>query len=165
MTAMNSASDATGPSPVDPDVDLRVPAHRRELVGGHLPVVAVIAVGGGLGALARFGIARALPTPRGHFPWATLATNLSGCLAIGVLMVLITDVWTAHRLVRPFLGVGVLGGYTTFSTYAVDGRVLLGSGSAGATFGYLVGTLLGAIVACLAGVWCTRLVVTQRETV
>ena len=45
-----------------------------------------------------------------------------GCAVIGVFMVLITDVWTAHPLVRPFFGTGVLGGFTTFSTYATDVR-------------------------------------------
>ena len=56
----------------------------------------------------------------GSFPWTTLLVNGVGCAVIGVFMVVITDVWAAHRLVRPFFGTGVLGGFTTFSTYAVD---------------------------------------------
>src|ERR687886_614869 len=62
-------------------------------------------------------------------PWAILSTNVSGCLLIGVLMVLVTEVWTTHRLLRPFLGTGVLGGYTTFSTYAVDAQHLIAAGA------------------------------------
>jgi CrcB protein len=151
--------------PTDSDVDLRIPAQRRELVRRHLPVLGVIALGGGLGALARHGLATALPAPAGHFPWATFLTNVSGCLLIGVLMVLVTEVWSAHPLVRPFLGVGVLGGFTTFSTYAVEIHGLLRPGTVGLAFAYLAGTLLGAAIAVLAGVRITRLAVRGKEVV
>jgi CrcB protein len=142
--------------PIDPDVDLRVPTQRRELVRHHGPVLAVIAVGGGLGGLARYGLTQLLPTQPGGFPWATFITNVLGCLLIGVLMVLITEVWSPHRLIRPFLGVGVLGGFTTFSTYAVEIRGLLQPGTVGVAFGYLAGTLLAALLATLVGAWVTR---------
>jgi fluoride exporter len=142
--------------PIDPDVDLRIEPQRRELVRSHGAVLAVIAVGGGLGSIARYGLSELLPTPAGTFPWATFITNVSGCFLIGVLMVLITDVWSAHRLVRPFLGVGVLGGYTTFSTYAVETRGLLQPGTVALAFTYLAGTLICAMLAVLFGVWLTR---------
>lgn len=142
--------------PIDSDVDLRVPAQRREPAP---PVLGVIALGGGLGALARYGLTVALPTPPGHFPWATFVTNVSGCFLIGVLMVLVTEVWAAHRLVRPFLGVGVLGGFTTYSTYAVEIHGLLRPGTVGVAFLYLAGTLVCATLAVLAGVRVTRRVV------
>jgi fluoride exporter len=142
--------------PIDPDTDLRIPAHRRELVRHHGPVLGVIALGGGLGALARHGLAQLLPTPSGHFPWATFISNVLGCLLIGALMVLITEVWSAHRLIRPFLGVGVLGGFTTFSTYAVEINVLLRPATIGLAFVYLTGTLISAMLAVLLGVWATR---------
>ena len=142
--------------PIDPDVDLRVPAHRRELIGAHRAVLAVIALGGGIGAVARYGLGRLWPTPPGAFPWATFTVNTVGCLLIGVLMVLISEVWSAHRLIRPFLGVGVLGGFTTFSTYAAETRALLQPGTVAIAFGYLAGTLLAAMLAVVAGVWLTR---------
>jgi CrcB protein len=119
-------------------------------------VLGVIALGGGLGALARYGLTRLLPTRPGRFPWGTFTTNVLGCLLIGVLMVLITEVWSAHRLVRPFLGVGILGGFTTFSTYAVEIGGLLQPGTVGLAFAYLAGTLIGAMLAVIAGVWATR---------
>ena len=159
--------------PVDSDVDLRVPSQRRELARHHGPVLAVIAVGGGLGALGRYGLAVLLPTRPGHFPWATFFTNVLGCLLIGVLMVLITEMWTVHisvintmitemwtvhRLVRPFIGVGVLGGFTTFSTYAAEIRALLEAETVGLAFAYLAGTFAGAMLAVVAGVWATRAV-------
>jgi CrcB protein len=142
--------------PIDPDVDLRFTSQRRELVRTHGAVLVVVAFGGGFGALARYGLATLLPTQPGRFPWGTFAANVAGCFLIGVLMVLITEVWSAHRLVRPFLGVGFLGGFTTFSTYAVETRGLLQPGTVGLAFAYLAGTLVCAMLAVIAGVWLTR---------
>ncbi|MEV5892593.1 fluoride efflux transporter CrcB [Nonomuraea fuscirosea] len=139
--------------PVDPDVDLHVPAQRAEPLW---PVLAVIAPGGALGALARHAVQTALPTGPAAFPWATFLVNVSGCLLIGVLMVLITEVRPAHRLVRPFLGVGVLGGYTTFSTYAVDVRRTVEAGAPLTGLAYLVATMVAAVAAVAAGMWLTR---------
>lgn len=123
-------------------------------------VLGVVAAGGVLGALARYGIGLAVPHPPSGFPWATFAINVSGCLLIGVLMVLVTDVWPGHRLLRPFLGTGLLGGYTTFSTYVVDVQHLLAAGAARTALTYLVGTLLAALVAVQVGMaaihWATR---------
>lgn len=133
------------------------PVRQRARADGA--VVAVVAVGGGLGAAARYGLAQALPTLPGHLPWGTFTANVAGCFLIGVLMVLATEVWVAHRLVRPFLGVGFLGGFTTFSTYAVEVRGLLQPATIGLAFGYLVGTLVCALLAVTAGVWLTRKVV------
>lgn len=141
---------------IDPDVDLRVETQRKELVGHHVQVLGVVALGGGIGALARYGLAQVMPVHPGQFPWATFLTNVSGCFLIGVLMVLVER---AHRLVRPFFGVGVLGGFTTFSTYAVEFQNLLRSGQVGLAFAYLAGTLLSALVAVLIGVMATRALV------
>jgi CrcB protein len=141
---------------IDPDVDVTVRSQRAELVRTHGAVLGVIAVGGALGALARYGIAELLPTRPGHFPWGTFATNVTGCFLIGVLMVLITEVWSAHRLARPFLGVGFLGGFTTFSTYANETRALLRPGTVGLASVYLAGTLVCALLAVIAATWLTR---------
>ena len=142
--------------PIDPDIDLHVASQRRELLRSHAPVLGVIGLGGGFGALARYGLALLLPGRPGGFPWATFTANVLGCLLIGVLMVLITEVWSAHRLVRPFLGVGILGGFTTFSTYAVEIRGLIQPGTVRLAFVYLAGTLIGAMLAVLVGVWVAR---------
>ncbi|MBF8189841.1 CrcB family protein [Nonomuraea sp. K274] len=139
--------------PIDPDVDLRLPEQRAE---AHWPVVAVIAAGGALGALARHGVQSALPAAPAGFPWATFWVNVSGCLLIGVLMVLITEGRQAHRLVRPFLGVGVLGGYTTFSTYVVDFQRVVADGAPVTGLAYLAGTMAAAPAAVTAGMWLTR---------
>ncbi|MBB5132156.1 CrcB protein [Thermocatellispora tengchongensis] len=118
-------------------------------------VLAAVAAGGAIGAVARHGLAAVLP--HGHFAWSTLAVNLTGCLLIGVLMVLITEVRPAHPLVRPFLGVGVLGGFTTFSTYIADIRQALDAGAGAAALAYLVLTVTGAVAAVWAGASLTRL--------
>jgi fluoride exporter len=143
--------------PTDPDVDLLMTGQWWELRRAPWTVLAVIAVGGVLGACARHALALALPHRADGFPWATFITNVSGCLLIGILMVVITEVWSAHRLLRPFLGVGVLGGYTTFSTYAVDVQQLVAAGAARTGLLYLAGTLIAALAAVYVGITVTRL--------
>jgi fluoride exporter len=125
------------------------PARREPVPRGQWPVVAVVAVGGAVGASARYGAGLRWPGEEGGFPWTTFWVNVTGCFVIGVLMVLVTEVWTPHRLVRPFFGTGVLGGFTTFSTYAVDLQRLLDAGRPRTALAYLAATL----VAALAAVW------------
>jgi CrcB protein len=121
----------------------------RRVLARRGDILAVIAVGGALGSLARWELAAALPPPATAFPWATFDANVSGCFALGVLMVFVTEVWPPSRYLRPFLGVGVLGGYTTFSTSMLDTRALLLSGR-----GDLAGTYVVASLACgLLAVW------------
>lgn len=155
-------SRARAEEPVDPDA--AVPVRRFSFPRSQASVVAVVGLGGGLGALARYGISQALPTEPGRFPWGTFTENVLGCLVIGVLMVLITEVWAAHRLLRPFLGVGVLGGFTTFSTYAVEFQKLLQQGSALLAFAYLAATMVCALLAALLGMWLTRSAVLLRRS-
>ncbi|MGF1236459.1 fluoride efflux transporter CrcB [Streptomyces sp. SID8499] len=150
--------------PTDPDVDLRVPAQRRELGRGQWPVIAAVAVGGAVGACARYGAALLWPTATGAFPWSTFWVNVIGCGVIGVFMVIITDVWAAHRLVRPFFGTGVLGGFTTFSTYAVDIQRLVDGGHARTGLLYLAATMLAALAAVWATANLTRRVIEWRQS-
>ncbi|MEV1084402.1 fluoride efflux transporter CrcB [Streptomyces sp. NPDC050211] len=124
---------------------------RRPAARGQASVLAVIALGGGIGAVARYAASLWWPTQPGGFPWATFWTNVAGCAVIGVFMVVITEVWSVHRLVRPFFGTGVLGGFTTFSTYAVDIQKLVDAGHLNTALAYLAGTLLAALMA----VWLT----------
>jgi fluoride exporter len=138
--------------PVDSDVDLHVRAQRSELRRAPWAVLGLVSGGGVLGALARYGLAQAWPHPPGGFPWATFVTNVTGCLLIGVLMA----VWSAHRLLRPLLGTGVLGGFTTFSTYAVDVRQMAAAGEARTALAYLAGTLVCALAATYTGLTLTR---------
>lgn len=127
-------------------------------------VIAAIALGGAIGATARYGAAQLWPTAPGGFPWTTLAVNAVGCAVIGVFMVVISEAWTAHRLVRPFFGTGVLGGFTTFSTYAVDIQHLLDGGRVRAGLVYLGLTLFAALAAVWSAVWATRRVLAWRQS-
>jgi CrcB protein len=144
---------------VDPDVDLHVPEERAELSPSPVPVLAAIAVGGVLGALARYGLGTALPHRPAGFPWSTWIVNVSGSFLLGVLMVIIERVWPHRRLLRPFAGVGVLGGYTTFSTSVVDVQQAASHGAAGVALAYLAATLAGALLAVWAGTALTTAVV------
>ncbi|WP_435969985.1 fluoride efflux transporter CrcB [Streptomyces sp. Qhu_M48] len=125
----------------------------------ELPVVTVVAVGGALGASARYGAALLWPTPEGAFPWTTFAVNASGCALLGVLMVLLTERAAApHPLLRPFLGTGLCGGFTTFSTYSLESERLLSAGEPVRGLLYLGATVVTALAAVLAGVTVTRAV-------
>ncbi|MES4906422.1 MULTISPECIES: CrcB family protein [unclassified Streptomyces] len=142
------AERATGPG--------AAPPARHGAWRGQGPVVCAVAVGGAAGAVARYGASLLWPIPAGAFPWTTFLVNAVGCGLIGVLLVLITEVWAAHRLVRPFFGTGVLGGFTTFSTYAVDIERLVDGGSPATGLVYLVATPLAALAAVWAAVAATR---------
>lgn len=126
-------------------------------------VVAVVALGGAIGASARYGATLIWPTAPGGFPWTTLIVNVVGCAVIGVFMVVISEVRPVHRLVRPFFGTGVLGGFTTFSTYAVDIQRLVDAGRVRAGLGYLGLTLFAALAAVWSAVWATRRVLAWRQ--
>ena len=133
------------------------------LVRERWDVLLVIAAGGAVGSIARWAVAVSVPHAPAALPWATWLTNVSGAFALGLLMVLVLDYWPPSRYVRPFVGVGVLGGYTTYSTYMLDTGTLLGHGQVPAAFAYLVGTLLAGLAAVWAGVLCARWAVTAME--
>lgn len=106
-----------------------------------LPVVALVALGGALGAVARVLVGTLLPADPAGWAWATLAVNVSGCLALGVVVARTT----AGTPRRAFLGTGLLGGYTTLS--AVSVLLLDGAGTR-----HVVGTLGYAAASVVAGV-------------
>ena len=132
-------------------------------LGARVPWAALrlVAAGGALGASARYAIGLAWPATPGAFPWATFTVNVSGCLLMGALMVVVTETRQAAAWVRPFLGVGVLGGFTTFSTYAVDGTLL--AADPPLALAYLGGTLVSAVAAVGAGTWLARAVTGRRR--
>lgn len=123
---------------------------------GQGSALTAIAVGGAIGALARYEAGLALPHLPGELPLETFLVNVAGCLLIGALIVTVTEWTRAHPLVRPFLGTGILGGFTTFSTYAVDTEQLLRIGRAATAGAYLMGTLAAAVAATWLGIRLTR---------
>ena len=131
--------------PVDPDVDVLV-----DPVAGGV-VLAVIALGGALGSAARWSLGEALATGDGRWPWATFVENVTGSLALGFLVAVVTRRLPDSRYVRPFAGVGFLGGWTTFSTYALDTRGLLADGHPVTAVLYLAASLVVGVAAAAVG--------------
>ena len=114
--------------------------------------VAAVAAGGAVGALGRYAIGEAGAGLGIAAPWATLAVNVSGCFLMGLLVAAILADPSRHPLWRPLLGIGALGGFTTFSAFAGDAVLLAGEGSWLAAVGYVAVTLVGGLLALRAGV-------------
>lgn len=141
--------------PVDPDVtpeDLpRLAERAARLLSRRRDILAVVALGGALGSLTRWGVAQAWSHDPGAIPWSTVTVNVTGSFALGALMVLVVERWPHRRLLRPFVGTGILGGYTTFSAYTADTRSLVAAGRPAVAAAYLLGTLELGLVAVAAG--------------
>jgi CrcB protein len=114
-------------------------------------VYLLAAVGAALGALARWGVAETLPRSSGEWPWATLVVNLTGCLLIGVLLAVLGVRRPDDEHLRTFLGAGVLGGFTTFSAFAVEVADLLRAGAPAVAAAYAAVSVLGGLLAVAAG--------------
>lgn len=153
---MEDAAPMTASRDIDPGTP--PPATRGRGLRGQLVPIAVVALGGALGACGRYAVGLAWPTPSGHFPTSTLVVNVVGCALMGAFMVLVTTRWQTHPLLRPFFGTGVLGGFTTFSTYEVEAHGLVQSGHLVTALIYLVGTLVAALAAVSVGAALTRAV-------
>jgi CrcB protein len=123
---------------------------------GPLIGYAAAALGGVLGALARWGVARALPFPAGGWPWATLLVNVTGCALIGALLAVLLARFPGHPWLRPFLATGVLGGYTTFSAFAVEVVRLVDDGAVATAVAYVAASVLGGLLAVVAGLTVGR---------
>jgi fluoride exporter len=126
------------------------PVRRRHIGSGPGAAdLAAIAIGGGIGSVARYLLSAAFPA--GHFfPWAIFAVNVSGSFLLGLLMVYLLEVWPPRRFLRPFLAVGLIGGYTTFSTYAGGVLTLFTADRPELAVCYA----LTSVLVALAAVWC-----------
>ena len=110
-----------------------------------------IFVGGAVGTVSRYLLDAHHPVPQGHFPWVTLLINLSGSFAIGLLVPLTEHVAPRAPLARPFLVVGFLGGWTTYSTLAVEATLLAKDGDIANFFSYLAATVIGGLALVVVG--------------
>lgn len=153
--------------PIDPDLAPSDPGEpvvtgirrlpRRRLGRTQPDVLAAIAAGGMLGAATRFELAEALPTRAGDFPWATFWANLSGSFLLGFLFILLVERFPPTRYVRPFLATGILGAYTTMSTYQVETALLIRDGHIATGLLYGLGSLAAGLSLAYAGVVAARL--------
>ncbi len=121
-----------------------------------LSALVAIAAGGALGTLARYGVERGLPTPPDRFPWATFTVNVVGSFLLGAVVTLVVERWPTDRFLRPFGAVGFCGGFTTFSTLAVEVDQRVQHGRAGLATAYLAVTLVAGLAAALAGISLSR---------
>ena len=118
----------------------------------------LVFVGGGLGAVARHGINRAgLAWLGPGFPWWTLAVNVTGSFAIGLLAGLFGGLETGHNA-RLFLITGILGGYTTFSAFSLDALTLWERGAQLQAGFYILGSVILSLIAVALGLMLSRLV-------
>jgi len=111
----------------------------------HVSVFALVALGGATGACARYGLSTAFPDTGTSFPWTTFAINVVGSFLLALLPA--SAAVRRHTHLPPLLGTGVLGGFTTLSTYSEQTRALLSGGRVGTGLLYLVGTLAVCLVA------------------
>jgi len=154
--------------PIDPDLAPSGPieASRRRRRRAQPDVLAAIAAGGALGSPARYEMTRLIHVSKGTFPWATFWTNVTGSLALGLLLILIIERFPPSRYLRPFVAIGFIGAYTTFSTYMVDTDVLIKDGHAAIGVTYLLASALAGLAAVWVGIVAGRLVplTTHRQT-
>ena len=119
-----------------------------------LAATILVAVGGATGAVCRYGIQQYTPEATGK-PFATVAVNLLGCLAIGILYA-ITNNFNAPVWLNRLLVAGFLGGFTTFSAFALDVATMLQAGRYLQAAGYLGISVIGGMLLCGAGMWLTE---------
>ena len=110
-----------------------------------------IAAGGALGGALRHGLNSVLQHEPDALPWSTFIENVLGSFLLALVMVFLLEVWPPNRYARPFLGVGMLGGFTTFSAYTSEARVLLLEGEGALALFYLLASPALGLAAAAAG--------------
>jgi CrcB protein len=116
-----------------------------------------VAIGGGIGALARWWMAAWVTRLLGAgFPWGTLAVNVLGGFLMGAIVQAATHVWPSSAPVRLFLTTGLMGGFTTFSAFSLEMAGMLERGETAAAAGYAVVSVVACVAALTAGQWAVR---------
>ena len=113
--------------------------------------VLLVALGGGLGAAGRYGVSLAAPAQPGEWPWVTFAINVTGSLLIGVLGGWLLTKGEAGEPMRLLLGVGVLGGFTTFSAFSLETMRLIERNDWLGASTYSIGSVLAGLAAVAIG--------------
>ena len=121
--------------------------------------ILAVGIGGGIGAILRYAIGSVFVQRFGAgFPWGTVFINVSGSFLIGVIaQFALTRAFGVTPMVRIFASAGILGGYTTFSTFSLDSIVLIGDGAATQALLYVLASVAAGIMAAYAGQACARL--------
>lgn len=123
-----------------------------------MQTILAIAAGGAIGAVLRHGVNGLFPA--GGFPWGIFACNVAGSFAMGVLIALFAHGVEAPPPVKAFLTVGILGAFTTFSTFSLDAVLLWERGAWAQAGFYTLGSVMLAIGGLVAGMMIVRSIVT-----
>lgn len=126
-----------------------------------MPTMLWVALGGGIGAAARYGVnvwsGRTFGTV---FPWHTLIVNVLGCFAMGLIIELLARKFSADTNLRAFLTTGILGGFTTFSAFALDFAVLAERKDYSLAMSYVGSSVILSLVGVFAGLALGRSILT-----
>jgi CrcB protein len=126
-------------------------------------ILVAVFIGGVFGGLARYAIGFAAALPANGFPWDVLTINLTGAFALALLLILVLEVFSPSPYVRPALGTGFLGAFTTFSSLATATDHLLAHGRPGLAVGYAAASLFGGLVAATFGLAFGRAISAHRH--
>jgi CrcB protein len=118
--------------------------------------VLAVGMGGGLGALARYYIAGWVQPAGSQFDWGIFVVNITGGLLMGMIVEASALRLNLSPELRSFLTVGILGGYTTFSTFSLDSALMLQKGQYGPAAAYVIGSVVLSIFALFGGLWIIR---------
>jgi len=122
-----------------------------------MPNLLLVMLGGSIGAAFRYQVGRvAFERMGAAFPWGTLIVNLLGGLLMGILAAVVIADGPADRPLWMFLGVGVLGGFTTFSAFSLDLFAMLQRNEIAVAGAYAVASVIGSVLALMLGYWATR---------
>lgn len=111
----------------------------------------LVMTGGAIGAAARFGLARSIPHTQAGWPWHTFLANVLGGLLMGLLAAYVMRSGAAGENARLFAGVGLLGGFTTFSAFSLEMAQMVERGELALAGGYALSSVLVALLALFAG--------------
>lgn len=130
------------------------------VLGMQFGVVLAVALGGAVGSLARFFLAGRIQSAAWPgFPWGIFVVNVSGGFIMGLIVELSALKITLTPEMRAFLTVGILGGYTTFSTFSLDSALLIQRGMWPSAVAYMTGSVALSVLALFAGLWLVRALV------
>ncbi len=124
-----------------------------------MQLLLLVMIGGGVGAGARYAMQAAIVRWLGPgFPWWTLAVNVGGCLLMGIAADLVTRRYGGSPELRALLMTGLLGGFTTFSAFALDFAQLMDRRDIAAAIGYASGSFILTIAALYLGIAVARMI-------
>jgi fluoride exporter len=139
--------------------DFGTEPRRRRSRQAQMVIVGALAIGGVLGAVARYAVSLAIPTETGQFPWGTFVINISASFILGFVLILLIEAFPRGRLARPVIGTGIIGGYSTFSTFVLDAVELMRAGHVVIAVIYLLASVFFGLLAVWIGMTGARLAI------